>query len=133
MGGYRDSQLGQSGAIDYGNEHYTCFQFDYDWRRDIVENARRFDQFIEQSAAYVRSIWGSNRPIRFDVVAHSMGGLLARYYLRYGSSDLPADGSLPQPTWHGAARLENIVLVGPPNGGSVGALTNLVDGRLHGV
>ncbi len=128
VGGYRDEQLGKSGAVDYGDNHYTCFQFDYDWRRDIVENARRFDQFVEQSAAYVRSIRGSNQPIRFDVVAHSMGGLLARYYLQYGSSDLPADGSVPPPTWRGAARLENIVLVGTPNGGSASALINLVNG-----
>ncbi len=33
--GYRDSELGESGAIDYGEGHYTCFQFAYDWRRDI--------------------------------------------------------------------------------------------------
>lgn len=26
-GGYRDQSLGLSGAVDWGNEHYTCFQF----------------------------------------------------------------------------------------------------------
>ena len=26
-GGYRDQQLGEAGAIDYGGEHFTCFQF----------------------------------------------------------------------------------------------------------
>jgi len=36
VGGYRDEQLGKSGAVDYGGEHYTCFQFDYDWRLSNV-------------------------------------------------------------------------------------------------
>src|SRR5262249_18631302 len=38
-GGYRDQDLGEVGAVDYGREHFTCFQFAYDWRRDNVENA----------------------------------------------------------------------------------------------
>ncbi|MEL7087458.1 MAG: hypothetical protein AAGL98_03305, partial [Planctomycetota bacterium] len=33
-GGYYDDQLAESGAVDYGTDHYSCFQFDYDWRRD---------------------------------------------------------------------------------------------------
>ncbi len=125
VGGYRDQQLGQAGAIDYGEEHYTCFQFAYDWRRDLVENAVLFDRFVEEAAAYVSSVRGTNQPVRFDVVAHSMGGLLARYYLRYGAADPPADAT---PTWRGADRLENVVLVGTPNAGSVVSLTQLVDG-----
>ena len=38
-GGYRDEELGLAGAIDYGDDHFTCFQFGYDWRRDISETA----------------------------------------------------------------------------------------------
>ena len=30
VGGYRDELLGEAGAIDYGDDHCTCFQFDYD-------------------------------------------------------------------------------------------------------
>ena len=29
-GGYRDQQLVLSGAVDYGDKHFTCFQFGYD-------------------------------------------------------------------------------------------------------
>ncbi|MDF1552891.1 MAG: hypothetical protein P1P84_07505, partial [Deferrisomatales bacterium] len=36
VGGYRDEDLGRLGVVDYGEGHFTCFQFDYDWRRDIV-------------------------------------------------------------------------------------------------
>jgi hypothetical protein len=53
VGGYRDEALGLH-AIDYGDDHFTCFQFDYDWRRDNVENAKRLKQFIEAKRAYVR-------------------------------------------------------------------------------
>ena len=133
-GGYRDESLGLAGAVDYGDQHYTCFQFDYDWRRDNVENARRLHEFIEQKRAYVREEtrkrFGVDREdIRFDLVAHSMGGMLVRYYLRYGTADLPEDGSLPPVTWAGTRHVGRVVLIGPPNAGTVDALLQLVKGR----
>ncbi len=134
VGGYRDQQLGEAGAIDYGEDHFTCFQFDYDWRRDNVENARRLHEYILARKAYVqtemRERYGSEVPdLRFDIVAHSMGGLLARYYLRYGTQDLPADGSMPELTWEGARHVERLVTVGTPNAGSLDGLQNLVEGN----
>ena len=106
-GGYRDRQLAVKGGIDYGEEHFTCFQFDYDWRRDIVGSARQLHEFILARRAYVQeeiaSRYGiADHDVKFDLVAHSMGGLGARYYLRYGPADLPEDGSLPPLTWEGA-------------------------------
>ena len=53
-GGYRDENLGLAGAIDYGEDHFTCFQFAYDWRRDLPENARRLHAFILEKRAYVQ-------------------------------------------------------------------------------
>jgi hypothetical protein len=132
-GGYRDESLGLSGAIDYGTDHYTCFQFDYDWRRDNVASAQRLARFLEQKAAEVREE-GAKRfgvdpgPIRFDVVAHSMGANVLRYYLRFGGEELPQDGSLPAVTWAGAARFDKAVLVGPPSAGSAETLLQLVGG-----
>ena len=132
-GGYTDQSLGLAGAIDYGPGHYTCFQFDYDWRRDNVENAQRLDAFIRDKRAYVQQQYKEhygveNADVTFDIVAHSMGGLVARYYLRYGGADLPADGSTPQVTWEGAKNVRRLVLVGPPNAGSAKALEQLVKG-----
>jgi hypothetical protein len=49
-GGYRDESLGL-GVIDYGDDHFTCFQFDYDWRQDNAANAQRLAAFIEEKAA----------------------------------------------------------------------------------
>ncbi|MFK5922221.1 MAG: hypothetical protein QM496_08575 [Verrucomicrobiota bacterium] len=132
-GGYRDSALGESGEIDYGNDHYTCFQFDYDWRRSCAENARLLSEFIEEKRSYVtrereKRFGPSSKPVRFDVVAHSMGGLVARYYLRYGGQALPADGSLPNLNWAGAKEIEKLVLVATPNAGSAESLLNLNEG-----
>ena len=132
VGGYRDEPLGMAGAIDYGDEHFTCFQFDYDWRRDNVENARRLHRFILEKREYVRAElkrrYGVDKPdLQFDIVAHSMGGLLARYYLRYGDADLPEEGK-PTVTWAGASLLDRLILVGTPNAGSVNALFQLVNG-----
>ena len=60
--------------------------FAYDWRRDLVESARRLDETLE-ALAEARG----DPDTRFNVVGHSMGGLIARYYLRYGTAE-PADG-----------------------------------------
>ncbi|MFQ5991553.1 MAG: esterase/lipase family protein [Nitrospiraceae bacterium] len=133
VGGYRDQQLAEAGAIDYGEEHFTCFQFAYDWRRDIVESAQALDRFILAKKAEVkREIerrYGVKRDdLKFDLVAHSMGGLVARYYLRYGSADLPDDGSLPELTWEGARHVEHLIMVGTPNAGSVDTIESLVRG-----
>jgi hypothetical protein len=133
VGGYRDQTLGEAGAIRYPAGHFTCFQFDYDWRRDNAENARRLGEFIAQKKAYItaeltRRYGKVPRPVKFDVIAHSMGGLLLRYYLRYGTQPLPEDGSLPTLTWAGTADVEKAVLVATPNAGSVEAFRELVEG-----
>ena len=53
---------------------------------------------------------------------------MARYYLRYGTQDLPPDGRLPELTWAGARHVDNLIMVGTPNAGSIQALKVLVDG-----
>ena len=137
VGGYRDEEIGRAGGVDYGDDHYTCFQFAYDWRRDLVENARILAAYLDDREAYVRREHAArgrdaDGPIRFDIVAHSMGGLVLRYYLRYGTADLPADGSLPELTWAGAKRVSRAIMIGTPNAGSVDALRILTEGHSIG-
>lgn len=137
-GGYRDETLAQGGTVDYGAGHFTCFQFDYDWRRDNVESAQRLHAFIQEKKAYVleelrKRDGTAPESIQFDLVAHSMGALLARYYLRYGSADLPGDGSVPPPTWEGAKNISRVVLVGPPNAGTLESVEQLFEGREYGL
>ena len=136
-GGYRDEEVGLSGAVDWGEDHFTCFQFDFDWRRDNAENAARLAGFLEQKRDYVRAEtlrrWGIERDdIRFDVVSHSMGGLLLRYYLRHGDAQLGDDGQLPPVTWAGAELVERAILVAPPNAGSLESLMQLTQGKDYG-
>lgn len=44
-----------------------------------------------------------------------MGGLIARYYLRYGTENLNENGSLPQLSWAGSKLVEHLVVIGTPN------------------
>lgn len=131
-GGYRDQSLGLN-SIDYGTDHFTCFQFDYDWRRDISYNAAALKVFIDQRRAEIQQNYKEeygieNAEVKFDIAAHSMGSLLTRYFLRYGAAPLPEDGSEPFLTWAGANDVERAILVAPPNAGSLEAFDQLING-----
>jgi pimeloyl-ACP methyl ester carboxylesterase len=99
--------------------------FSYDWRRDLVESARHLHRMLE-SLAEARG----DPDARFNVIGHSMGGLVARYYLRYGTAD-PEPGA--PVTWAGARRIRNLILVAVPNGGAVHALEALLYGNRVGL
>jgi pimeloyl-ACP methyl ester carboxylesterase len=72
--------------------------------------------------------YGTRKPVKFDIVAHSMGGLLLRYFLRHGDQEL-IGAHPPVLNWNGAQYVDRAVLVGTPNSGSAEALVNLVYGR----
>jgi len=69
-----------------GKHFSSLFVFYYDWRRDLPENAANLHEFILQKRAYMQEQYKKNYgvadyDVQFDIVAHSMGGLLSRYYL----------------------------------------------------
>ena len=64
--------------------------------------------------------------LKFNVIAHSMGGLVARYAAMYGNTDLPA--GTPKPTWAGAKYFDKIFLLGTPNEGTVSSINALLNG-----
>lgn len=99
------------------------YVFPYDWRRDNVESAQALITRIEALKAKL------NRPdLKFNIVAHSMGGLIARYAAMYGKADLPASGIAPRLTWAGTRHINKILLFGSPNDGSFTAFEVLVKG-----
>ena len=135
VGGYKDQDFAASGAIDYGDGHFSCFQFNYDWRRSNAENAAKLDAFIKQKKSFVRKnikekFGVDKKDIKFDIIAHSMGGLVARYYLRYGNQPIPKENNnLPTLNWQGAKNVEKVILVGTPNNGSVIAFEQILQGQ----
>ncbi|MGB0411299.1 MAG: esterase/lipase family protein [Pikeienuella sp.] len=135
-GGY-DFRRTRQEEIDERVVNLDSFEFPYDWRRDIVESAQELDDFITRKTRQVaqarQKAFGTNAgPFKFDIMAHSMGALVARYYLMYGAADLPADGSMPELTWAGAKNVSRVIYVAPPNAGSVISFENLVNGKSFG-
>ncbi len=105
----------------------SIYVFAYDWRLDNVENARRLIKKIVDLKAKLK------RPdLKFNVIGHSMGGLIARYAAMYGDVDLPAGNRKPVPTWVGAKHFAKVVLMGTPSEGSALSLSSLVNGSSIG-
>jgi pimeloyl-ACP methyl ester carboxylesterase len=118
--GYRDGDWNNPAADGYQDTFYV---FPYDWRQDNVSNARELIRRIAQLKTKLQ------RPdLKFNIVAHSMGGLIARYAAMYGDADLPPGDGPIQPTWQGAAHISKIVMIGVPNEGSAEAFATLVEG-----
>ncbi|HYK20935.1 MAG TPA: hypothetical protein VEV42_09385, partial [Pyrinomonadaceae bacterium] len=108
--GYRDGDWENPAADGYQDTFYV---FAYDWRQDNVKNARELVRRLERLKSKLQ------RPdLKFTVVAHSMGGLIARYAAMYGDADLPEGDGPIRPTWLGAAHINKIVMIGVPNEGS---------------
>ncbi len=116
------------GYHDHAAQETAAFEFDYDWRRSIDENARKLGVFIDQATRFLRLQRGSADPVKFDIVAHSLGGLIARYYLRYGGQPIPCGDRLPHVNWAGAASVETVIIIGTPSAGSLFAIERLVTG-----
>jgi hypothetical protein len=81
-GGYTKGDWENPEAGAGGLDKYYVFA--YDWRLDNVENARLLIRRIEELKNRI-----GNTDLRFNVIAHSMGGLIARYAAMYGDEDLP--------------------------------------------
>ncbi len=117
-GGYKE---GTWNSPPKGGYQDTVYVFPYDWRRDNVETSRLLVRRIE---ALKRRLGKPN--LKFNIVAHSMGGLIARYAAMYGNVDLPTGA--PKPTWTGAKHFDKIFLLGTPNEGAVSSLNSLLNG-----
>ena len=92
--------------------------FAYDWRRSNLEAVRAL-------AALVDALRARGAPA-VHLVAHSMGGLIAAYYLRYGTQAL----ALASETWTGAAAVDRVVIAGTPYRGLMRAFHDMACGAV---
>jgi hypothetical protein len=116
-GGYRP------GNMNNPKRGEDAYSFKYDWRRDLVEAAQQLGEQIEKIKQ------GHNNPdLKIRLLCHSAGGLVARYYVKYGTKDVLDQDPLPPPTWAGAQHVSKIVMLGTPNSGSAGAFQRLHEG-----
>jgi pimeloyl-ACP methyl ester carboxylesterase len=125
IGGYKLSKIGHK----VNPTHKNYYVFLYDWRQDNVKSAADLADFIEQ----IRIDY-NNPKLKVDIVAHSMGGLIARYYIRYGKQDVVNDNEFGQKiTMYGAERVRRVILLGTPNLGSIRSLNLFITGLDIGV
>ncbi|HVE59841.1 MAG TPA: hypothetical protein VNB22_23715 [Pyrinomonadaceae bacterium] len=120
-GGYTKGDWENPDAANGGLDKYYVFA--YDWRLDNVENARTLIRKVKELKQKI-----GNAELRFNIIAHSMGGLIARYAAMYGDEDLPPDDAKAVPNWNGAEHFNKIFMFGTPNEGSMATLELLLKG-----
>ena len=99
----------------------------YDWRRDNVETACLLADLVES----IRAATGAGKVL---LVGHSMGGVVIRYYLRYGGRDVLRGRECPIGNGDRHARINRpgseavagAVFLGVPHRGSVLAFRTLL-------
>ena len=123
-GDYKEGKWDAPPETGYQDTYYV---FPYDWRLDNVANAHLLINRIDELKSKLK------RPdLKFNIIAHSMGGLIARYAAMYGTADLASGTRRITPTWAGATRINKIFLVGTPNEGALSALNGLINGYAIG-
>jgi pimeloyl-ACP methyl ester carboxylesterase len=90
----------------------------YDWRLSNRYNGRRLKSMVEPALEHWRSQGGEFADARLVFVCHSMGGLVARWYLE-------KEG--------GAALTSRLITLGTPYRGALNALDQLVNGVRKGI
>lgn len=101
------------GTIHAPEDDANLFPFPYDWRRDNRANARRLATFVERQLAAWRTASG-NMTAQVILIAHSMGGLISRYYLE---------------CLGGHEQCRALITFGTPYRGSLNALNAIANGK----
>ncbi len=101
------------GDVYQPDPHANLFPFPYDWRRDNRATAQRLRTFVAQQLPVWRERSGHARA-KVIIIAHSMGGLVARYYLE---------------VLGGWEYCQALFTLGTPHRGSLNALNYISNGK----
>jgi len=113
------------GVLEQPRPGDDFFLFSYDWRQDNVASAARLADQLEA----LRRARGQES-LQINLICQSNGAHVCRYFTKYGGLNLEnAESGHPR----APARLavENLILVGASNGGSIRVLRELNHGRKY--
>ncbi len=105
----------------FGYAEKDIIPFAYDWRRSVPENAVEFHKFLQSKSRLLPP------GRKFDVIAHSMGGLIMRYYLQYGTQQLTAK-TVPSVKNTEYEKISKVFIFGTPNCGYADTVAELCRG-----
>lgn len=94
----------------------------YDWRKTNIDSVRKLHELIEQIRLDYK-----DPALKVDIIAHSNGGLISRYYLQYGPQTEQSRKN-PKEWQEGDQRIRRIAMLGTPNLGSIISVSRLYQG-----
>lgn len=98
-------------------EGKDLFVFPYDWRLDVADNVNGIEHSkVESLKSKIDKILSQSKSDKVDIIAHSMGGLLAKYYIKNVGGD-KVDKFIDIGTPHfGAPKAEKVLMYGDDMG-----------------
>jgi hypothetical protein len=106
-----------------------CILFPWDWRLDLGLAAARLDALIE----HLRRVH-DNPKLKVDLIGHSAGGIVVRYFVRFGARDvLEVPPEQLHVSFAGASKVRRAALLAVPNDGSVLGLRAMMQGHRLGL
>lgn len=100
---------------------YDVIPFSYDWRRDNIIAVKNLSLLVDK-------LKREKPDHKITIVAHSMGGLITSYYLRYGNQ--PYDTAIEN--WAGAKNIDKVVMAAVPFRGVMLVFRNMETGVKFG-
>ena len=120
-------QPGTPGVPPPAEARRRYYTLAYDWRQPNIVAVRQLHALIDQ----IRRDF-DDPDLRVDIIAHSNGGLIANYYLRFGPEDV-LEAARPTVWTEGSQRVRRLAMLGTPNLGSVVSLKRLNQGFRFGL
>ena len=120
-------------VLDSGKHFYNLFQFSYDWRQDLQKSAVKLHEYLKKKKNYLQKqsekLYGiKDFDVQFDLIAYGTGGLMSRYYLRFGAADFLEKKTKTQVTWAGSENVDRLIMLGTPNAGFLDSFLEMYGG-----